>query len=152
MNDMRVARQLGRKTPPFKGVIERVKLIEYAQAAHLRHAIHVDRDAAMAAGYRDVVAPSGFITSMTLQPRAVKFAVYDIDESRALAGEMEWLHRGVVCAGDELSGHSELVEASVKGGTRPMDLLVVETQLKNQFGETVLIVRETTLERHKEAP
>ena len=149
MTTTREARKLGRKTLPFKGVIERVKLIEYAQALHLRNPIHMDRDAAIAAGYRDVVATSGFITSMTLQPRAVKFEVYDIDESRALAGEMEWIHKGVVCAGDELSGNSELVEASVKGGSRPMDMLVIETKLKNQLGETVLIVRESTLERHE---
>ncbi len=146
---VREARQLGRRTLLFKGVIERVKLIEYAQALHLRNPIHVDRSAALAAGYRDLVATSGFITSMTLQPRAVKFAVYDIDETRALAGEMAWTHKGVVCAGDELSGYSELVEASVKGGSRPMDMLVIETRLTNQFGEVVLIVRESTLERHE---
>lgn len=147
----REARQLGRKTRPFNGVIERVKLIEYAKAVHSRNPIHSDRDAAVAAGYRDIVAVSGFITSMTLQPRSVKFEVYDIDESRALAGEMEWIHKAIVCAGDVLSGHSELVEASVKGGSRPMDMLVIETQLKNQLGETVLIVRESTLERHDTA-
>jgi acyl dehydratase len=149
MQTIREARQLGRKTNTFSGVIERVKLIEYAKALHLRNPIHIDPVAAIEAGYRDIVATSGFITSMTLQPRAVKFAVYEIDESRALAGEMEWIHKAVVCAGDVLSGHSELIETSIKGGNRPMDILVIETTLKNQMGEIVLIVRESTLETHK---
>ena len=147
MSNTQSVRAVGRSTQPFKGVIERVKLIEYARALHLRNPIHWDAATAKAAGYRDVVAVPGFLTSLTMQQRDIKFATFALNERKSLLGELRWEHRGVVCAGDELRGQSILVEVSEKTGARPMDVLVVETRLDNQFGETVLIVTETHLER-----
>ena len=139
-------RSIGLALPPFRGIIEHVKVIEYAQAVHIKNPIHFDRKAAIAAGFRDVVVPPGFLNPFSLQPRTAKFEVYKIDEHKALAGEWTWEHRDVVCAGDELHGQSVLVEVSEKQGRRPMNVLVIETQYLNQEEAVVAVVTDMTLE------
>lgn len=131
---------------PFRGVIERVKIVEYAQATHLKNPIHFDAAAARAAGFRDVVAPLGYLNPFTLQPRAPKFEVFQINEHAALAGEWSWDHHVDVCAGDELHGQSVLIEIGEKQGKRPMTVLVIETKYMNANNENVVTVRDMTLE------
>lgn len=139
-------RAVGLAAPEFRGVIERVKIIEYAQALQLRNPIHFDVKAARDAGYRDLVAPPGFINLFSLQPRAWKFDTFQINEHKALAGEWSWEYHAPVCAGDELHGRSVLVELGEKQGRRPMDVLVIETRYLNDRNENVVTVRDVTLE------
>jgi acyl dehydratase len=136
----------GTAAAPFRGVIERAKLIQYAQALHLHNPIHRDRSAAVAAGFRDVVAPPGFVISNTLQPKALKLSTFGIDERRALAGEMRFEHLGVICAGDELHGQSTLLDVVEKQGRRRMTAFVIETTFDNQLSDRVLVFRETALQ------
>lgn len=143
---MTVTRHIGLSAPEFRGVIERVKIIEYAQALDLRNPIHFDLDAARRAGFRDLVAPAGFINPFSLQPRAWKFETFQINEHAALAGEWSWQHHGLVCAGDELHGSSVLVELGHKQGKRPMEVLVIETKYLNQDNDNVVTIRDVTLE------
>src|SRR5688572_2837448 len=146
MSNRQVSRSIGDAAPPFKGVIERVKLIEYATALHLKDPIFFDRNAAVAAGYRDVLAPEGYLNIFTLQPRAAKFDTFQIDERNALAGEWGWEYMKPVCAGDELHGRSVLVELSEKRGKRNMILMKIETRFLNEKEETVAIATDVTLE------
>ena len=141
-----VSRTVGMAAPEFRGVIERVKIIEYAQALGLRNPVHFDVAAARSAGYRDVVVPAGFINPFSLQPRAWKFDTFRINEHAALAGEWSWDIYHLVCAGDELHGRSVLVELGEKQGKRPMDVLVIETKYLNEKNENVVTVRDMTLE------
>ena len=66
-------RFVGLAAPEFRGVIERVKIIEYAQALQLHNPIDLDMQAAPRSQIRDLVAPAGFINPFSLQPRAWKF-------------------------------------------------------------------------------
>jgi len=132
--------------PPFRGIIELVKVVEYAQAVHIKNPIHFDRKFAIAAGFRGVVVPPGFLNPFSLQPRSAKFDVYNIDEKKALAGEWTWEHYGVVCAEDELHGQSVLIEVSEKSGKRPMNILKIETKYLNQEEQVVAVVTDVTLE------
>lgn len=143
---MSAQRHIGLSSPPFRGIIERAKIVEYAQAIHLRNPIHFDLAAARAAGFRDVVVPLGFLNPFTLQPRASKFDTFQINEHKALAGEWSWDQHAVVCAGDELHGQSVLIELGEKQGKRPMDVLVIETKYLNAKDENVVTVHDMTLE------
>lgn len=140
------SRSVGLAAPEFRGVIERVKIIEYAQALNLSNPIHFEVAAARAAGYRDIVVPAGFINPFSLQPRAWKFDTFKINEHAALAGEWSWDIHAPVCAGDELHGRSILIELGEKQGKRPMDVLVIETKYLNEKNENVVTVRDMTLE------
>jgi len=141
----RAVREVGQSTAAFTCTIERVKLIEFAQALHLGNPVYSDLAAAVEHGYRDVVACPGFINSLTLGLREVKAATFGLAGVKAVAGEMRWESRGVVCAGDRLSGRCVLARMTEKAGRRPMDALEFETELVNQFGDKVLTVTETTL-------
>ena len=139
-------RKVGDAGPPFRGAIERVKLGEYARALHLTDPIYFDRDAAVKAGYRDVLAPPGYLNIFTLQPRAAKFDTFEVDEPNALAGEWGWEYFKDVCAGDELHGHSVLIELYEKKGKRDMIFMKIETRFLNEKEELVAIATDVTLE------
>ena len=141
-----VSVSIGHATPTFRGVIERVRLSDYARALHLHNPLHYDRAAAVAAGYRDVVAPPGFVISHSLQPRSLKLSTFGIEERRALAGELRFEHFAPICAGDELSGRTVLIDLQEKQGKRPMEVYTLETRFANQFGEAVLALNETLLQ------
>lgn len=137
---------VGQTAPRFRGVVERLRLIDYARALRLRNPVHFDRAAAVAAGYRDVLAPPGFVISHSLQPRSVKLGSFGIDEGRALAGEMRFELFAPICGGDELSGQTVLVDLREKAGKRPMHAYALETRFTNQAGETVLVINETIMQ------
>jgi len=139
-------REVGAATDLFSRTIERVKLIEYKQALKLHNPIHFDAAAARALGYRDVVAPLGFVISFTVIPREVKLSTFGIDEKRSLAGGMAFETLQPICAGDTLTGRCVLKGARHKDGKRPMTILRFETRFTNQLEEPVLVVSDTTLE------
>ncbi len=142
----KATRAVGDKAPEFSGEIERAKLVEYAKALHLTNPVHFDKDAAIAAGYRDVVAPPGYINIFTMQSRDDKFDTFQIDERNAVAGEWGWQYFQPICAGDVLHGQSELVGLIEKQGKKKMIVMTIETPFKNQAGEVVAIHSDVTIE------
>jgi acyl dehydratase len=141
-----VAPRVGYSTGLHTRTIDRAKIIEYVDALHLTNPIYRDSAAARAAGFRDIIAPPSLVISFTIVPRAVKLSTFGIDESRALAGEMAFEHHVPICAGDELKGECVLVAVERKQGRRPMDVLRVETRIRNQFGDLVLVLTDSTLQ------
>ena len=137
---------IGTSGPVFRGVIERTRLADYARALRLHNPVHYDLTAARAVGFRDIVAPPGFVISHSLQPRSTKLGTFGIEESRALAGELAFDPRGVICAGDELTGCTVLMDLQEKSGKRPMHAYTLETRFTNQLGELVLVFNEVLLQ------
>jgi acyl dehydratase len=140
------ARHIGAATPTFSRRIERATLAAYQRALKLRRPIHSDAAAAKAQGYRDVVAPPGFVIAITVVPRDVKLATFSIDERRALAGGMSFDLHEPVCAGDTLTGRSVLTSIRTKDGKRPLTIMLFETQLVNQLGQLALTVTDSIVE------
>lgn len=140
-------RLIGSRMPAFLGALEKTKILEYVKALGLTNPLYVDEDYARGLGFRSSVVPLGFVTSMTLQSRDLKFSTFGLDEKRTLAGEWSWLHSGIICASDILSGQSVLTDVGRKVGRVPMATLVIETTFVNQFGEHALTMKETLLER-----
>jgi hypothetical protein len=140
------SRAIGDKAPPFSGEIERTKLVEYATALHLKNPVHFNKAAAVAAGYRDVVAPPGYINIFTMQTRPDKFDTFQIDERNAVAGEWGWQYFLPICAGDLLHGQSELVRLTEKQGKKTMIIMTIETRFLNHKDEVVAIHTDVTIE------
>jgi acyl dehydratase len=117
-------------------LVGREKVREYAAAVGEESALHLDPEAARAAGFDDVVAPPMFaavycspaIGPALLDPR------YGIDFSRLLhaAQEFTW-HRPVV-AGDEITTECELTDTAQRGD---MTYFTFTTRSTNQRGELV---------------
>lgn len=96
---------IGKSYPPFTYEVGLEKVREYANAVGESESVYRDRDAARAAGFRDVVAPPMF--AVVYCAGAMGPAIFDpelaIDFSRLLHGGQEFAWSEPVCAGDAVT-------------------------------------------------
>ena len=107
----------GRGWPAADYEVGREKIREYANAVGETAALHHDRDAARAAGFRDVVAPPMF--AVVYSSAAIAPAIVDpevgIDFARMLHGSQEFVWSEPVCAGDTITTAATLESVFEKG-------------------------------------
>lgn len=99
--------------------VGREKIREFVEAVEERHAIHRDRDAAIDAGFRDLVAPPMFCvvyTHRSLWP-AIQDPEVGIDLSKMLHAGQEFRWSEPVCAGDVIATETQLADVE-KGRKR----------------------------------
>ena len=127
---------MGKIFAPVTYAVGREKVREYAHAVGETNPLHLDLEAARAAGHRDLVAPPMFAvvySSPVLMP-----ALFDpeigLDFSRMVHGAQEFAWGPLVVAGDEITTEAELVSKEERGG---MGFFVFETRSTNQDGERV---------------
>jgi acyl dehydratase len=116
--------------------VGREKVREYARAVGETNPLHIDVEAARAAGHRDVVAPPMFAvvyTSPAIGPAMLDPEV-GIDFARMVHGAQEFAWGPLVVAGDEIATEVEVVDVSERGG---MGFFVFESRSDNQDGERV---------------
>jgi acyl dehydratase len=129
---------VGKQYPPLTYAVGREKIREYALAVGETNPLHLDVEAARAAGYRDVVAPPMFASVYCLQ--AVGPAVFDpevgIDFARMVHGGQEFEWGALVIGGDEVTTTVTVKDISERGGT---GFYVFETASTNQDDEMVCV-------------
>jgi acyl dehydratase len=131
---------VGKQWPPVPYEVGLEKIREYAHAVGETNPVHLDREAALAAGFRDVVAPPMFC--VVYSAPAMGPAVLDPDVGINLAAmvhggqEFEWGEP--VCAGDVITTQPRLSEAYEKDGR---GFYVFTSESTNQGG--ALTVRGT---------
>jgi acyl dehydratase len=127
---------VGKTFPPVAYAVGREKVREYARAVGETNPLHLDLDAARAAGHRDVVAPPMFAT--VYSSPAVTPVFFDpevgIDFARMVHGAQEFAWGPLVLAGDEITTEVEVTDVSERGG---MGFYVFESRSDNQDGERV---------------
>jgi acyl dehydratase len=127
---------VGKTYPPNLYAVGREKIKEYASAVGEHNPIHLDHEAARAAGYADVVAPPMF--AVVFAGRAVMPALFDpevgIDFAHMVHGAQEFRWGDPVIAGDEIATTATVTDVSERG---EMGVYVFETESRNQDGETV---------------
>ena len=96
---------LGKEYPPFQYEVGREKIREYSYAIGATNQVHFDRDAAQAAGFRDVVAPPMF--AVVYSAGSVGPGVLDpevgINLALMLHGSQEFVWGEPVCSGDTIT-------------------------------------------------
>jgi acyl dehydratase len=126
--------------------VGREKVREYAYAVGETNPVHLDPEAARAAGYADVVAPPMF--AAVYSGPAIGPAILDpeagIDFARMVHGAQEFTWGRPVVAGDEITTTAELEERAERGGLTFFTFRTVST---NQDGETVCEGRWTNIVR-----
>ena len=126
--------------------VGREKVREYARAVGETNPLHLDPEAARAAGYADVVAPPMF-AAVYCAP-AIGPAILDpqvgIDFARMVHGAQRFDWRDPVVAGDEITTEAELEERSERGG---LSFFVFRTTSTNQHGAIVSEGRWTNIVR-----
>ena len=128
---------VGKKFPAFEYEVGREKIREYANAVGESDPVHHDREAAQAAGFRDVVAPPMF--AVVYSAGSVAPGILDpelgIDLMRMLHGSQEFVWGEPVCAGDAITTDVEWKDLSVKDDGKKF--FVFESVSRNQDGAEV---------------
>jgi len=109
---------VGKQYPPVDYEVGSEKIREYANAVGETGAVHRDRDAAQAAGFRDIVAPPMFAvvySSPALGP-AVLDPEVGINFAAMVHGGQEFVWGEPVCAGDVITTTSSVTEIYEKDG------------------------------------
>lgn len=97
----------GRSYPPTAPyAVGSATIREFAGAVGATDPVHLDRAAAVAAGYRDVIAPPTFAVLIAQQCDAQLMTDPEagIDFSRVVHGEQKFVHHRPLTAGDDVVG------------------------------------------------
>lgn len=137
---------VGKSYPPTSYAVGREKIREYAFATGETNPVHLDVDAARAAGYRDVVAPPMF--AVVYAAPAVAPGLFDpevgIDFARMVHGGQEFKWGPLVVAGDEITTTVTLKEATAR---ESMSFFVFESVSTNQDDDIVCVGTWTNIVR-----
>ena len=127
----------GKEYPPFTYEVGLEKIREYANAVGEQEPVHHDRDAARAAGFRDVVAPPMF--AVVYSAGSVAPGILDpevgINLMRMLHGSQEFAWGEPVVAGDVIETTTTLKDLYEKDGR---EFYVFESVSRNQDGQEVV--------------
>ena len=128
---------IGKEWPATTYEVGKEKIGEYARVVGLDNPVHSDREAARAAGYRDVVAPPMFC--VVYSAPALGPAMFDDEVGMNFAtmvhGGQEFEWGEVVCSGDEITTTPKCLSIEEKMGN---GFYVFESTSVNQGGEQVL--------------
>ena len=127
---------IGKSYPAFEYEVGKEKIGEYARVVGLDNPVHTDREAAKAAGYRDVVAPPMFC--VVYSAPALGPAMFDPEVAMNFAAmvhggqEFEWDEPA--CSGDEITTAARCLSIEEKDGK---GFYLFETNSVNQDGAQV---------------
>jgi acyl dehydratase len=137
---------VGKAYPPTLYAVGREKIKEYARATGETDPLHLDHEAARAAGYADVVAPPMF--AVVYCSPAMGPAYFDpeleIDFARLVHGGQEFKWGPLVVAGDEITTTVSVESIEHRGGN---GFFVFESISTNQDGHTVSVGTWTNIVR-----
>ena len=127
---------VGKTYEPATYAVGREKIREYARAVGETNPVHLDVQAARAAGYADVVAPPMF--AVVYSAASVGPPIFDPEVGINLAmmvhGGQEFEWGPPVVAGDEITTTTTVAEIGERAG---MGSYVFRTDSQNERGETV---------------
>ena len=137
---------IGKQYDPVAYEVGLEKIREYANAVGEESPVHRDREAARAAGFRDVVAPPMF--AVVYSAPALGPAVLDPDVGINLAamvhGGQEFAWGEPVCAGDVITTAVECKSIDARDGK---GFYVFESVSTNQDGQQVVRATWTNIVR-----
>jgi acyl dehydratase len=136
----------GKSYPPTLYAVGREKIKEYARVTGETNPLHLDHEAARAAGYADVVAPPMF--AVVYCSPAMGPAYFDpelnINFARLVHGGQEFKWGPLVVAGDEITTAVTVTSIDERGGN---GFFVFESVSTNQDGHTVAVGTWTNVVR-----
>jgi acyl dehydratase len=137
---------VGKQYPPTVYAVCREKVKEYALAVYETDPLHLDFEAARAAGYRDVVAPPMF--AVVYSAAAMGPAIFDpevgINFPLMVHGGQEFKWGPLVVAGDEITTQVSVKSIEERDGR---GFYVFESVSTNQDGHTVCVGTWTNIVR-----
>jgi len=138
---------LGRESKPAVNEVEKGAIRRFAEALGETNPIYFEESAARAAGYRNVVAPPTFPTSLR--------AGSDLREGLLLSpgkhllqAEQSLEYARPIVAGDKLTVKSTIAEVAQRATpSGPTDVVVIEDEGRDETGEVVYRSRQLWIVR-----
>ncbi len=128
---------IGKAYPPFEYEVGKEKIAEYVRAVGEDNSVYFDRDAARAAGFRDVPAPPMF--AVVYSSGSVAPGIFDpdvgIDFARMVHGGQEFAWGEPVVSGDLITTTTEVKDITEQDGR---GFYVFESVSVNQDGQEVV--------------
>ncbi len=134
-------------TPPYE--VSRVKIAEFADAIGDPSPVYRDREAAVAAGYPDVVAPPTFpiVVSMAASGAAIADPGLGVNYAMVVHGEQRFEYTRPLQAGDVVTAQSTIESIREVG---PLVMLTTRTEIRTTGGEPLCTAFSTIVERGAE--
>ena len=128
--------------------VSRVKIADFADAIGEPSELCRNRDAAVKAGYPDVIAPPTFaiVISMASTARVSSDPGLGLDYSMVVHGEQSFSYARPLHAGDVVVATSTVESIRAAGG---MTMMVTSTDISTVDGEHVCTAKSTIVERGK---
>jgi acyl dehydratase len=128
---------VGKEWPAATYQASRAKIAEYANVIGAENQVHFDKDAALAAGFREVVAPPMFcvVYSAPAMGPAILDPEVGMNFAAMVHGSQEFEWGEPVCSGDEITTTPRCLEIYEKDGK---GFYVFESTSVNQDGEQVV--------------
>jgi acyl dehydratase len=126
--------------------VSRVKIREFADAIGDPSAVYRDRDAAVAAGHPDVIAPPTFaiVVTMTSSAKAIADPGLGLNYAMVVHGEQRFEYARPIRAGDVLLATSTISGIrQIKNNT----MITTKTDIATVAGEHVCTAHSTLVER-----
>ena len=114
---------VGKEWPSTTYEVGKEKIREYVTVLGIENPVHTDREAARAAGYRDIVAPPMFDPDVGMNFAAM------------VHGGQEFVWDEPTCSGDEITTTAKCLEIYEKDGK---GFYVFESNSVNQNGDQVV--------------
>lgn len=127
---------IGREGPPTIREVSRTGIRMFARAVGLTDPIFYDVEEAKKRGYRDLVAPPGYLGTPVFRPGRGEAAEAQPRRrpggmTRGLNAGNEYEYFDVICAGDELESRGKTVDIQERvGSIGPMIITTSETTFK----------------------
>lgn len=140
---------IGYEWPPFEILVERGQVVQFAHSLGETDPVYLDRQAAVAAGYRDIPALPTFPIALSQSQLSTIYQMLDmlsVNPAGILHGNQEYIFHDIVCVGDTLTGTKRLTDLyDRKNG----ELNFIETviEYRNEAGQTVCEDRCTLVSR-----
>ncbi len=124
-------KHIGREFKSAEKKISRWKVSQFANAVRDTNPLYFDVDYAKKQGYKDLVVPPTFFTTIALSdPRF--FTKLKIDFRKLLDGGREFKYYAPCCAGDTIVYQTKVVDIIEKQGKRTFDIVTSQTSGKNK--------------------
>jgi acyl dehydratase len=140
----------GRVYPPTEPyLVGREKVREFARAVFATHPVNLDPEAARAAGYADVVAPTTFpivVTAATLE-QLLADEEAGVDFTRVVHGDQRFAYSRPIVAGDELTATMTITSVKSIGGH---SMVTSESAITDATGAHVVTATSTLVVRGDE--
>ena len=137
---------IGLTGPQFVFEVEKRHIRQFAEAIGDLNPLYVDENYAKSTIYGGIIAPPSF--PVAIGADSSQGIELPLDYSRMLHGEQEFIYQRPIRPGDRLYCQMKVTNVYEKEGKNgPMQFLVMDTEMKDEAGELVVISRTNIIYR-----